>query len=242
MGLLAGSLVLLWPNTQLGLSSARSRLSHAEAFQADIRDGVPQFLLIRRHTPWLHHFESVLTETLPMLREAGIPPYDGIVPDPPFREVPGPRSPSSISLARWDEATRTIEATNVDPWAVFSLPERTYVAGLRIRYAHDNGTSTPARFKLAWRRSDQEGWPDDQAFQRWTLPTGSDEVLAWVGEPIDEFRIQPDNRPCTFRIESLTLILPDRAARPGLDRHADSADIGPMGNGIVRSAGGEGVR
>lgn len=209
MVLFAGSLVLLWPNTEIGLEQGRQRRLDSEAVVADLRLGLPPFAIAARHTGFLHSSHDDLGKGLPLLVEANRGVFRGARPNPPFQNVPvGP--PERLSLARWEPQTGTIEATGVDPWATFELPERTFVAGIRIRYDLENGPATSARFKLQWKRSNQDRFPEDQQYQQWTLPVGPDrEMVVWIAEPIDSFRLQPDNQPSRFRIEEMVLLVPE---------------------------------
>jgi len=207
--ILAVVFLLSWSNSRVGLEAARLRKAQADAVEQDLKSGVPLSALIRRHTPYLHVSHEPLTRCLPMLKRAGVPPFDQLQLDPPWREIPLELEPTATRLAEWDSATKTIEATGVDPWVTFRLPERLELGGIRIRYDHENASGTPARFKLSWWRDDQSGFPLDQEYAPWVLPTGADQsTTVWIREPIDAFRIQPDNKPCRFRIASITLLAP----------------------------------
>jgi hypothetical protein len=215
MTLLAASCALIWPNTSEGLQAARGLRERSDALLADIRAGLPPYLLIRRHDELLEPSHAALTEHLELMRRADLGPFGDMAPDPPFRTVPLPIEPVSLELCRWDEDTKTITAFGVDPYARFALDETRDVAGIRLRYAHRNPAGEPARFKIAWRRDRQGGWPIDQQHADWGLPTGRGETVVWIGEAIDEFRIQPDNTPCTFVLEQISLLLRDTGTRPG---------------------------
>lgn len=207
--LFTGACVGLGPNTTIGLQGARDRSSRSEAVVADLQSGLPMYRVIRSHTPWVHPSHDVLGRCWPMLQKAGRGPFRALEPDPPLRAVPFADGPASMRMARWDAPTRTLTATSLDPWAVFDLPARAYVAGIRMTYDHANGLGGPSRFKLGWRRSDQPGFPADQEHARWNMPTGEGRsATIWIGEPIDQFRIQPDNRPATFRLRSIELLEP----------------------------------
>ena len=206
--------VLLWPNASIGLQQARDRRMRSDAVLEDLRAGLPPSAIISRHTPFLHTSQDDLAAMLPLLRRARVGPFRTLGDDLPMEEIRLSPAPTALSLARWDPKTETIEVTGVDPWATYALDRRRQVVGIRIRYDHDNSMGIPARFKLDWRRSDQPGYPSDQSDNRWTLPTGPDrETTVWIDEPIDAFRIQPDNRPCRFRIRALTLLVPRAIAR-----------------------------
>ncbi|MEW4570772.1 hypothetical protein AB1L88_23140 [Tautonia sp. JC769] len=206
-------LALLWPNTRAALEAGRSARARSESFFNDLHAGVPRFLLVRRHTPFLYPTHDDLTRDLAMLQESGIAPFGRIAPDPPLREVPIDPEPLRLQQARWDG--RTIESVGVDPQVVFELPgpPRT-IAGIRLRYSHANPEGEFAHFKLSWRRPGQDRFPADQEYAAWALPTGPDRsTTVWIGEPVDAIRLQPDNRPCRFTIEALSVLVPDAPPR-----------------------------
>ncbi|WP_152053539.1 hypothetical protein [Tautonia marina] len=204
--------VLLWPNTRSAIEFGRSTKQQAETFFADLHSGVPRFLLVRRHTPFVYPSHDELTRHLAMLQQAGIEPFDRIAPDPPFREVVLDLEPSRLQLARWNG--QTIESLGADPQVVFEVPDAVSpIAGIRLRYSHSNSEGEPARFKLAWRRPGQHQFPADQEYAVWALPTGTGRsTTIWIGEAVDAIRLQPDNRPCHFRIEQLSLLVPSASA------------------------------
>ncbi len=208
MLIFASSCVLLWPNTQIGLEAGQSQKARSDAVLADIRSGLPPYRIIQRNSPWLSTSHDKLTPNFEGLRRTKIGPFARMRPDPPMVEVPLTLHPSFRSLARWEGSTNTIEATGVDPWVQFRLLEPREVAGVRIVYSHDNGLNTSPWFKLLWRRPNQATFPDDQSYQRWSMPTGPDQTIkAWIDSPVAEFRIQPDNRPCWFQIKEMVLLV-----------------------------------
>ena len=199
---------LLWPNTQSAIESGRSTKAKSEAFFADLRSGMPPFLLVRRYTPFLFPTHDDLTEQLAMLREAGIDPFDRMAPNPPFREVEVVPAPTWLQLAEWEG--RTIKSIGVDPQVVFEIQTSGQpIAGIKFDYSHTNFEGEPAHFKMAWRRPGQIDFPPDQEYSAWALPTGTARsTTIWIGEPVDAIRLQPDNRPSQFTIEKMTLLLP----------------------------------
>jgi hypothetical protein len=112
-----------------------------------------------------------------------------------------------VSLARWQE--NTAHVTGVDPYLTYQLTPARPVAGIRIGYSHRNPQGAPARFNLSWKRPGQIGYSATQRFANWALPTGDrKETTVWIDDVVDQFRIQPDNQPCEFRIDQLTILEP----------------------------------
>ena len=78
-------------------------------------------------------------------------------------------------------------------------------ASASARQSRGHAGPVPVR----WRGLDQPPASPDRVYANWNLPTGGDRTTTvWVGETIREFRVQPDNQPCEFRVESITLLIP----------------------------------
>ncbi|WP_165247542.1 hypothetical protein [Paludisphaera soli] len=205
MVLFATSCVLIWPNAEDALQVGRRDAEQAAAFDRERASGVPIFRLVRRHVPFLYPSQPPFHDLLTTLGEAGVGEFKRLAPDPAFRERPVELRPGDVRLARWEDGA--IVATGPDPWVRFDLPEPVRVAGVRIRYDHRNDDGSPARFKLAWRGAGGYNAPETQ-YGDWNLPTGDDLVTTvWIDEPVAWIRLQPDNRPCRFRIRELTLLI-----------------------------------
>lgn len=205
--LLAIACVLAWPNTQVGLDHGWTLAARAEALAADVRAGVPAYRVLKRHAGFLHPNPDEAARFLPILRAAGLGPFGDLRPDPPFREAEIPVTPTYLSMARW--TGDTAESTGVDPWLTYNLPAPRAVAGIRLDYSHANPAGGPARFVLTWKVPGQVGESESRRAAIWDLPTGPHrQTTIWVDETIAGFRIQPDNQPCTFRVERITLLEP----------------------------------
>ena len=198
---------LAWPNTEFGLQRGREGVEHAAALSKDIQRGMPPFQVIHRYLGYLHPSSDRLGRLLPILRAGRIGPFARLRTDPPFEEVPVPVDPVHVSLVRWKSPTA--EIIGVDPQITFALPKPRYVAGIRIRYAHANPRGAPARFVARWNGPGDRGKEGVRRYANWNLPTGRDqETTIWVDDTIEEFQIQPDNQPGTFRFDAITLLIP----------------------------------
>jgi hypothetical protein len=205
MTLFAGFCMLIWPNTQEALEAGRTAKRRAEAFDRDLAAGMPPYRLVRRHVPFLHPSQRAMHEYLGMLREAKIGKFAKLRPDPSFREAPVDLAPADVRLAIWSEGE--VVAKGIDPWVRFDLPAPVKVAGVRIRYDHHNDEGAPARFRLAWRSAGELNFPPEKQYGDWNLESGVDrEATVWIDDVISSIRLQPDNRPCRFRIRELTLL------------------------------------
>lgn len=210
--------VLLWPNTMSGLAHGRESRGRALAFDRDIRAGVPMFLLIKRHASLLHPSQDALGDGLRMLHRARIGIFRQLREDPPFHEVALSQQPTMLLQATWSDGTAHV--TGVDPYLVYELPQTREVCGIRLRYSHVNRTRGAAHFQVSWRREGQRADLPDQRYGNWSLPSGEDrETTVWIGEPIREIRIQPDNQPCEFRVHEIVLLVPRPSSLGTIDTH-----------------------
>jgi hypothetical protein len=205
--LLAVNLVLLWPQTRAGIEDGREKFAQGEKFVKDVRDGVPLYMLTRRHTPYLHQSQDAVARELAALREAGIGVFASIAPNPAFHEVAVPVTPSSMRLADWKDGKAIIRG--VDPELRYVLSQARPVAGIRLRYSHNNQSGGPARFRIEWSSVAGKAPGPEQHYANWVLPTGRDQVTTiWIADVVQEFRIQPDNQRGEFGVEELTLLVP----------------------------------
>jgi hypothetical protein len=205
--LFAAACVFAWPNTEAGLEYGRDVAARAQALRHDLLSGAPAYQIVRNYTPFLHPSQDEVTRLLPILRDAGIGPFRSLRDSPALRETPLPLEPTNVYLARWDGTT--VHVTGVDPQVAFAMKRPGPVAGIRINYSHSNRQGAPARFQLSWKRPGQPRYNDAQRYTNWTLPTGAGrETTVWIDDVLEQFRIQPDNQPCEFRIDKITLLQP----------------------------------
>ena len=207
-GLFAAACLLFWPNALEGLEQARGAKQKADTLARDIRAGARPYQVVRRYTPFLHPSQDEAARLLPVLRRGRVGPFAALRDDPPFREAPLPLTPARTDLATWDAATSTARVTGVAPQITFRVDPPRPVAGLRIRYSHSNGTGTPARFQLTWKRHGDAEYSDARRYANWSQPTGDGVTTIWIDDVLAEFRIQPDNQPGVFRIDQIVLLEP----------------------------------
>src|SRR5262249_25238813 len=103
-----------------------------------------------------------------------------------------------------------------DPHLTFALREPRQVYAIRLKYSlnYGNAEATPAAFHVSWKNSSQDSTVDERT--SWlALDTGPGEkkVTILVNEPIDQFRIHPDNKPCVFRLSEIVLVVSARDAQ-----------------------------
>jgi hypothetical protein len=196
-----------WPNTEAGLQYGRRCATMTTSLSSDLRAGMPAYRIVRKYTPFLHPEQDEVVRILPILRDAGLGPFGYLRDSPPLHSTALPLRPSHLYLARWEG--NTAQVTGVDPQITFTLARPGPVAGVRIRYAHRNRQGAPARFQLSWKRPGQDEYTSTQRYANWNLPTGEGkETTIWIDDVVAQFRIQPDNQRCQFRIDEITLLEP----------------------------------
>jgi hypothetical protein len=207
MSLLCGLCLLAWPNTQEGLEHGRKMAEHIAAFDRDLAAGMPAYRLARRHAPYLHPSQDELAAGLRLLRTARVGRFSRLRPDPAFGIIPLPVRPTRSQGIRWSDGLATVE--KLDAEMEFDLPSPRPVAGVRLRYDHESDDGGPAHFRLSWRRPSQFEAPSEQEYRYWFLPTGTDRTITvWIDDVVEGLQIQPDTRPCRFRIRALELLVP----------------------------------
>jgi hypothetical protein len=155
-----------------------------ERFRVQARDNLPPERL-----QWLPGEDTFLCET-------GVPP-----------------NPVELSHVAWRDGVGS-GFTN-DPYMVFSVGSPRYVSAIRFRFAYEN-TPGPATLQVFWRSSSNAMFTEEERNITRKLATddGEKTVTIFIRDLIDEFRIDPDIKPCTFRISDLQLLTqaPERLA------------------------------
>lgn len=231
----------LWSNTQLGVEYAKTLRQQLVSFEHDMVAGVPSPTLINRYWQYLHINQDLLLDYLPMLKNAGVGSFRFLEENLPIHEYPLTLEPIALNGVEWRNGVAYGDGRE-NPYLVFSLPEDTYVYGIRLKYSHSNANSTaPCRY-LWWKGSGQDDFPAHQ-YLSW-CPTGdranwangtwkkSKEIepstTAWIYDTIKEIKIYPDYRsnewvqwyrpqPFTFKLFEMVLLVPD---------NTDSAETG----------------
>lgn len=127
-----------------------------------------------------------------------------------FRERPvALGEPLTVNDATWKDGV--LRATGGDPFAVFALPEARFVAAIRLRVAYQGPpASGPAQFQIFWRRSGQNDFVEEERNVGRELKAVPEEqtVIVQVNDTIDQVRLDPDTKPCIFRIAEVVLLVP----------------------------------
>ena len=177
-------------------------------FQRDVQRGLSIPRLVSNYASITHHDHEKIEAWLEDLRDFRIGEYRNLPPDPRFREVRLPLTPSATHNVEWDgKAGRAIGSR---PFLVFDLDKPEFVCGLRIKYSSTNPEGLNPYFQVF---THKPGSPPSFGKDRYfhvDLPTGHEvDVPVWLYKTIDRIRIHPDKRPCAFTISEIVLLLPD---------------------------------
>jgi hypothetical protein len=163
--------------------------------------------IAERHVAFLYNSNppEALAEFLRMLQRAGVGPFGDLRADPVFGEIRVPVEPITMNQMTWKDGVG--RGSGDDPYLVFALPQMQYVQAMRLKYAYED-TASPALFQLFWRRSDGDDFAEERSV-RLDLDTGPGEktTTILIGEKLDQIRIDPDMKPCVFRLSEIVLLV-----------------------------------
>jgi hypothetical protein len=220
------TLLLLWPNTQIGWGYGKYLREKLGSFEEDMREGLPAHELIVHHGGFLHVNQDILTDYLPMLREASVGSFAALKLDPIFEEI---QIPNHIWTAeRVVFQADTAFTKDHHGYIGFVLPEPRHVHGVTIKFTNISLKNAAPFRMFFWSRGkmgqnidrngkkegynriiyqptgDRMNW--DKATwlkQRETVSTST----VWMNDMVQEFRIYPDLEPCGFQLIEVKLLV-----------------------------------
>jgi hypothetical protein len=221
-GLAVASLVALWGNTAFGLEYARELRGQLGGFERDMAAGVPLHELVHRYGPWLHPHQDMAARYLPMLKRAKVGRFAALREDPAFRVVPLDLRPAEVTELAWHDSTARVAGPR--PALLFRLPADRVVAGIRLRYRYRSDDGTLPYIGLRWRPSTQREFAPDRSYKysptgdraNWergtwdTIHDSATTLTVWISDTVGAVGITPDFRPAVFRIDELSLLVPER--------------------------------
>jgi hypothetical protein len=200
-------------NTYKNLEEGIANHHRMEPAEQAMRAGAPPYKIITHHRKALggeyRNTGDWLFPLVRSMRDAGCGNFRYMGEDPPFREVSVALTPTDVKGLTWDKVTARV--SEKDSYLLFHVSEPRRVAGVRITYVHSSDISGGPAFQLFWKRNDQKEFPPDQSLSMPWLETGPEERTTgtiWIDETIDQLRIHPDDKPCTFKILRIGLIVP----------------------------------
>jgi len=193
-------------NFQLGYLHGRTLRDAERAFLRDLRAAEPIPRLVAHHYWVTYWYHGKLEGYLRQLRDAGIPPYNRLPPDPSFRvRTLGPE-PTEVVDIDWNGKGGRI--LGPDAYLRFDLDQPEFISGLRFRFSLvDPGGMMPAlRVRL---QSDTK--PELQHYNcQYESTTGEEaEIIVYVDDRISRVLLCPNNRISSFRMSSIELLLPE---------------------------------
>jgi hypothetical protein len=215
------------------LAWGRAIRAQQDAFQRDLAARVPLSVLADCHghlyIPGEPAAPKAMARWLRMLHRAGIGPFRALEEHGIVREVPFPPDTRPVEANQMTRKDGFWVGSGDDPYLVFALKGAQEVYAIRLTFAYED-TPSPAVFQVFWRRSDQQGFTEAERNFALELDTGAGErtVTVPVRGTIDEFRIDPDTKPCGFKLSGMVLLVPAPAApavASGLEGTLDVVDV-----------------
>jgi hypothetical protein len=118
-----------------------------------------------------------------------------------------PLVPVATNQVTWKDGV--IEGNGDDPYVVFALKAPLYVHAIRLTYSYGNAADAPATFQMFWRKSDENDFVETERVVTRELKVAPEEqtLTVAVNDVIDQFRIDPDVKPCVFKIKEITVLV-----------------------------------
>lgn len=220
--LAAASLATLWGNTSFGVEYARELRGQLGGFERDMAAGVPLHELLHRYGPWLHPHQDMPQRYLPLLKRANVGHYGGLQLDGPFRAIPLDLNPVETTLLEWHDSTARVQGPR--PALRFRLPADRLVDGIRLRYRYQSDDGTLPYIGIRWKPTSQADFVPDRFYKysptgdraNWergtwdTIHDSSTTLTVWISDTVREIGITPDFRPAMFKIDELSLLVPEK--------------------------------
>jgi hypothetical protein len=213
IGLVTALCLLFSLNVRTTLQFAKEHREQMGAAERDVLAGMTPRAVTMRNLSFVYDSQAgpeeaeYMVSLLTMLRRAGIKPFNRMAEEADAREVAFPVVPVAMNQMTWKDGVG--EGHGDDPYLVFALPEPQLVRGIRVTCAYER-TALPITFQAFWRRqSDQPEFEEGRSYtQELKEDAGERTILIPVNETIDQFRIDPDVKPCVIRLTKIELLVP----------------------------------
>jgi hypothetical protein len=199
-GMVAVLAVLLPGNVRQAVAIGKDVQAKAEAFERDVRKGLPAFVLAERHfsSDVVPRAEKI-AEILKAHKANGVGVFGEIREDPVY----------------------VVESLKVGEGLTFALPEARHVYAVRLRYAYVKTENPWPTMQVHWKGPGAEGMmastvagPEQET---WALIDGkihvdgkvkTERVLTvWVDAVVEEVRVVPDTMPAEMRVGRLEVLV-----------------------------------
>ena len=195
----------LHANLQLGIQYAVIRRDAERAFLRDLRANQPIPRLVAHHAWITYYYHDQLEGYLRQLRDAGITPYNRLPPDSSFQVRTLSSEPALIHGITWDGDGGKV--VGPDAYLQFNLAKPEFISGLRFRLSlADPGGMVPT-VKVRW-YSETKAELQQYNCHYESIKGQETEIIVYIDDTISKVLILPNNRPSTFRMSRIELLLP----------------------------------
>jgi hypothetical protein len=187
-----------------------------EAVELAVQRGAPPSILAGYDSslcPWASQEE--LAAFFRMLHHAGIGQFRLLEQDAYLEEAAGPIEPVDGSQTTADHGIRS--GFRIAPFLSFALREPQFISAVRLKFSYRETGGEPVLFRMFWKNSRQNDFSEAERSIRLALGENlsrsvemelrDKEVTIWINDVIDEFRVYPDIKPCSFEVSAIRLLV-----------------------------------
>lgn len=211
---------LLPLNVEAGRLEARQRGEVVCAFERDLSSDLTPIVVADRHAYSITNADiyraipAQFEDDLRRLHAARIGPFQNMRGPfiDPKRIISVPLEPLRTNDLKWENGVAY--GTGDDPYLVLQLEKPMFVSAVRLMFTYEAATAD-ANCEFYWCLTSQNGFTESERYRKWTQPTvpkpGEDPNYYYdivVNDWIDRIRIDPDNKPCKFRLKEVLLMVP----------------------------------
>ena len=203
--------------------AVREGVTHRDAERAFLRDLLAHQPIPRlvAHHSWVTFYDHVrLAGYLRQLRDAGIKPYDRLPLDTSFRTRTLHVDAASVREIDWDGAGGRILGPAASLKLDLEKPE--FASGLRFRFSLVDPNDMLPAMRVRWYSETEAAIQQHSCRYGFTMGEES-EIVVYIDDKISQLVILPNNRPSSFRISQIELLMPE------------TGQIGPSGKSPLAS-------
>lgn len=233
-GLFCGTCLFFYGDVKRGSDFGNWIHQSLDAFENDLRVGVPADILAERYTEKLILMgdrgdrpgaqEERAAWVFRLLRDKGVGVFRDLKDLPAFWEAAVPVQPAALHDVTWDKGVGV--GTSSACGLTFSLGGPRKVYGIRLKCTLNPDVKAPLweQFTVTWRRTDLEGTPEQEQQLPLDMKPFWDEangarrqqtLTVWVDGTIDQFRLRPDTKPFVIQITDIVLLVPPQSEETG---------------------------
>jgi hypothetical protein len=195
----------LHANLQLGVQYAVIRRDAERAFLRDLHANQPIPRLVAHHAWITYYYHDQLEGYLRQLRDAGITPYNRLPSDSSFHVRTLGSEPALIHEIAWDGNGGKV--LGPDAHLQFNLTKPEFISGLRFRLSVADPDGMVPAVKVRWYSETKTALQQYNCHYE-SIKGQETEITVYIDDLISKVLILPNNRPSTFRISRIELLLP----------------------------------